>query len=119
MSGGQRPQPDEPATATEPTRPTLIEVAGDGAAREVLQRIAQAARELSDAQYAALAVVGADRTVVDLITDGLPEPEVARIETYPRAHGILGDLIDDPRPIRLRRIGDHPSAQGFPPITHG
>ena len=32
----------------------------------------------------------------------------------PSGRGILGLLIDDPRPIRLDRIADHPQSYGFP-----
>ena len=33
----------------------------------------------------------------------------------PQGKGLLGALIDDPRPIRLRRISDDPRSSGFPP----
>ena len=33
----------------------------------------------------------------------------------PQGKGLLGALIDDPRPIRLRHIGEDPRSSGFPP----
>jgi signal transduction histidine kinase len=32
----------------------------------------------------------------------------------PTGHGILGELIRDPRPLRLGQISDHPRSYGFP-----
>src|SRR5437773_1953143 len=37
------------------------------------------------------------------------------IGTLPSGHGVLGLLIEDPRPIRLPDITAHPRAYGFPP----
>ena len=40
-------------------------------------------------------------------------PERA-IGPLPRGHGILGELIRNPEPLRLERISDHPRSYGFP-----
>jgi signal transduction histidine kinase len=59
-------------------------------------------------------VVRSDRALVDVVVDGLDDEEAKRIGELPHGRGILGELIDDPRPLRLRRISDHPGAYGFP-----
>jgi signal transduction histidine kinase len=59
-------------------------------------------------------VVGADRTLTDFITHGLSEENHRLIGDLPRGHGVLGLLIEDPRPIRLPDITAHPRAYGFP-----
>lgn len=83
--------------------------------RSVLSRVVTAAGRLADARYAALGVIGADRRLTEFVTYGLSEEERAAIGTLPRGHGVLGLLIDDPQPIRLKRIADHPRSYGFPP----
>ena len=44
----------------------------------------------------------------------MPEGLVAEIGHLPRGHGVLGLLIDDPEPLRLHDINEHPAAYGFP-----
>ncbi len=82
--------------------------------RGVLRRIVQAACAVSTARYGALSILGRDRRFVDLIIEGLSDAEIARIGELPHGRGLLGKLLADPRPLRLRRISDHPSAWGFP-----
>ena len=82
--------------------------------RGVLHRIVQAACALSSARYGALTILGPDRSFVDLIIEGLSEAEIEKIGEIPHGHGLLGDLLDDPRPMRIARIREHPSAHGFP-----
>ena len=36
------------------------------------------------------------------------------IGDLPRGHGVLGELIRDPRPLRLTDVGAHPRSYGFP-----
>ncbi|HKE68503.1 MAG TPA: GAF domain-containing protein [Nocardioidaceae bacterium] len=85
--------------------------------RGVLHRIVQAACALSSARYGALTILGSDKTFVDLIIEGLSEDEIARIGEIPHGHGLLGQLLDDPKPLRIARISEHPSAHGFP-VNH-
>lgn len=44
----------------------------------------------------------------------MPDDAVDRIGHLPHGKGLLGALIDDPRPIRLRRIADDARSSGFP-----
>ena len=87
---------------------------GDLALPVVLRRIADAARELVGARYAALGVIGPDGDLVEFVHVGMPADVVAEIGPLPQGKGLLGALIEDPRPIRLRRIGDDPRSSGFP-----
>ena len=68
-----------------------------------------------DARYGALGVIGPDRTLVEFITHGLDAAQHAAIGELPRGHGVLGLLIEEPRPIRLPDITTHPRSYGFPP----
>jgi signal transduction histidine kinase len=82
----------------------------------VLQRIVESAARLTDAKYAALGVI--DQSGIGLenfVTTGLDEETVRRIGDPPRGRGILGVLIEDAEPLRLRDIASDPRSVGFPP----
>ena len=36
--------------------------------------------------------------------------EIAGIGAYPEGHGILGELISHPEPLRLAKLSEHPSS---------
>jgi signal transduction histidine kinase len=108
----------EVAASRERLRALLDAVVGIGTDLDLhstLERIVAAACRLTDARYGALGVVGTDRTLTDFITHGVGEPERRLIGDLPHGHGVLGLLIEDPRPIRLPDITAHPRAYGFPP----
>jgi signal transduction histidine kinase len=82
----------------------------------VLQRVLEAARELTGAQYAALGVLDPSRTELErFITLGIDEATRHRIGALPHGRGLLGELISDPRPLRLDDVGTHAHSYGFPP----
>ena len=82
----------------------------------VLHRIVEAARELVGARYAALGVLAPDGGLAEFVHVGLPADLVDRIGHLPEGKGLLGALIDDPRPIRLPRTSPTtPARAGFPP----
>ena len=89
-------------------------IIGDLALPVVLRRIAEAARELVQARYAALGVLGPDGGLDQFIHVGVDEETVARIGHLPEGKGLLGALIDDPHPIRLADLADDPRSVGFP-----
>lgn len=80
----------------------------------VLERIVQAAVELVDARYGALGVIAEHGGLEAFIHVGMPPDDVVAIGHLPEGRGVLGALIDDPRPIRLRHITDDPRSVGFP-----
>jgi signal transduction histidine kinase len=81
----------------------------------VLGRVIDAARELTGARYAALGVLNADRTGLErFITSGIDEVTRRRIGHLPEGRGVLGVLIDEPKPLRLANVADHPRSYGFP-----
>ena len=81
----------------------------------VLNRIIAAAVQLVDARYGALGVIDDVRMLSQFLTVGIDESTAAEIGPLPRGGGILGLLIDDPQPLRLHDLGEHPAAFGFPP----
>ncbi|MFI1964211.1 GAF domain-containing protein [Streptomyces pathocidini] len=83
---------------------------------QVLRRITEAAAALVDARYAALGVIDPDgRQLSQFLTAGVSEEEIRAIGPFPSGHGILGELIRHPEPLRLPKISAHPSSYGFPP----
>ena len=82
----------------------------------VLERIVSAAADLVDATYGALGVLDEHRTrLSDFVSVGIDEATRADIGELPRGHGILGEVISNPKPLRLPDLSAHPSSQGFPP----
>lgn len=80
-----------------------------------LRHIIEAATNLADARYGALGVLGDDHRLVEFVTCGVTDDEVAAIGQPPRGRGVLGLLINDPKPLRLRDLTRHPDSFGFPP----
>jgi signal transduction histidine kinase len=94
----------------------VVTMAADLTLDGVLSRIVSIASTLVDAQYAALGVLdlGSERGLRTFIHHGMGSDVVAEIGELPTGHGLLGLLIDDPRPIRLHDIAAHPASYGFP-----
>src|SRR5262249_45833295 len=58
---------------------------------------------------------GPDRRIARFIVSGMTQEVVDRIGPFPTGRGILGVLIDEERPVRLRDLGADPRSTGFPP----
>ena len=81
----------------------------------VLERIVSTACLLVGARYGALGVLGPNGRLVEFVTHGIDAETRARLGDPPTGHGVLGLLIEDPRPLRLHDISEHPRSVGFPP----
>jgi signal transduction histidine kinase len=82
----------------------------------VLQSVAEAAREVTGARYAALGVLDRERRELErFINVGIEEATRREIGNLPRGRGVLGELIREPAPLRLGDVNQHPHAYGFPP----
>lgn len=81
----------------------------------LLQQILEVASDLTDASYAALGILDADKRELErFLFRGIDEETRQRIGPLPRGHGILGELIRNPATLRLGQIGEHPRSYGFP-----
>ncbi len=81
----------------------------------VLDRVLNAARDLSKARYAALGVLDESRTeLARFLTLGIGDDERRAIGLLPTGRGVLGELITDRRPLRIADVGSHPHSYGFP-----
>jgi signal transduction histidine kinase len=82
----------------------------------VLRRVVESAAELCGATYSALGVLDPSRTSLErFITSGIDEATRERIGNLPVGLGLLGQLITNPKPLRIDDVGSHPRSYGFPP----
>ncbi|MFJ8017762.1 GAF domain-containing protein [Streptomyces sp. NPDC096339] len=82
---------------------------------QVLRGIVEAAVVLVDAEYGALGVIGDGKRLAEFVPVGIGDELRARIGDLPSGHGILGELIRHPQPLRLSELSEHPASYGFPP----
>ena len=81
----------------------------------VLDRVLQAGREATGAQYAALGILNEQRTELEqFLTSGVDDETHRAIGDLPRGLGVLGTLIEHPQSLRVADVGQHPSSYGFP-----
>jgi signal transduction histidine kinase len=81
-----------------------------------MQSVADLARSVIGARYAALGLLSPDRRGLQLfVTSGLSPEARAALGAPPKGHGILGVVIREGRPIRLPDLAQHPDSAGFPP----
>jgi signal transduction histidine kinase len=81
----------------------------------VLEHVLEVARELTGARYAAIGILDAERRELDrFIPAGIHSEARAALGELPTGRGVLGVIIDDPRPLRLDDLSSHPRSFGFP-----
>lgn len=81
----------------------------------VLQRVVEAARDLTGARYAALGVLDHETLEFDrFVFAGISDELRRRIGPTAHGRGILGELISHPEPLRLSRLSEHPRSHGMP-----
>ncbi|MBX7435341.1 GAF domain-containing protein [Mycobacterium sp. Y57] len=82
---------------------------------DTLRTIVHTAIELVDARYGALGVRGDDHELVEFVYEGIDGATSDLIGRLPEGRGVLGALIENPKPIRLEDISSHATSVGFPP----
>jgi signal transduction histidine kinase len=81
----------------------------------ILQRIVELATRLTGARYGAIGVLGPDGGISQFVYTGITAEQHQAIGDLPVGKGILGALIQDARPLRLRDLHSDPRSTGFPP----
>jgi signal transduction histidine kinase len=89
-------------------------ISGDLALPELLGHIVDAARKLVGARYAAIGVNARTGGLAEFVHVGMAPDVVAGIGHLPQGKGLLGALVEDPVPIRTKRIADDARSSGFP-----
>jgi signal transduction histidine kinase len=80
-----------------------------------LQRIVDTSADLVDARYGALGVLSPNGGLAAFYYVGIDEDVRARMGHPPEGKGVLGQLVTEPRPLRVPDLRAHPSSVGFPP----
>jgi signal transduction histidine kinase len=83
----------------------------------VLRQIVEAACSLVGARYGALGVLAPEGGLQEFIHVGIDDETAARIGPLPSGKGLLGAVIEDSHPIRLRVMTDDVRSVGFP-VNH-
>jgi signal transduction histidine kinase len=82
----------------------------------LLRRVLDAARDLTGAEYAALGILDGEKSGLErFLHSGIDEQARREIGPLPRGRGVLGELIRNPSPLRLKDVGAHQRSYGFPP----
>ncbi|MGW2837663.1 GAF domain-containing sensor histidine kinase [Streptomyces sp. NPDC001493] len=82
--------------------------------RDVLKTIVASARELLDAEYAALGVPDDHGGFAQFVVDGVSDEQWKAIGPLPRQHGILAAMLHEARPERLSDVRKDPRFGGWP-----
>ncbi|MFF9090676.1 GAF domain-containing sensor histidine kinase [Streptomyces sp. NPDC014991] len=82
--------------------------------RDVLKTIVASARELLDAQYAALGVPDDHGGFAQFVVDGVSDEQWRAIGPLPRQHGILAAMLSEAKAERLADVRKDPRFEGWP-----
>ncbi|WP_406305838.1 GAF domain-containing sensor histidine kinase [Streptomyces sp. NBC_00885] len=82
--------------------------------RDVLKTIVASARELLDAEYAALGVPDDHGGFAQFVVDGVTDAQWKAIGPLPRQHGILAAMLRDAKTERLADVRTDPRFEGWP-----
>ncbi|GAA2234918.1 MULTISPECIES: GAF domain-containing sensor histidine kinase [Kitasatospora] len=82
--------------------------------REVLRRITASARQLLDAEYAALGVPDDHGGFAQFVVDGVTDEQWKAIGPLPRQHGVLASMLHRLDPTRLADVRLAPDFGGWP-----
>jgi signal transduction histidine kinase len=96
----------------------VLAIAAERSVEPVLQKIVDSTRSLIRARYAALGVPDGEGGFAQFIVSGISDATWDAIGELPRTHGLLGAMLEDPTPIRLRDIKAHPDFHGWWPDRH-
>lgn len=106
---------EDPATLRRLLEATLL-LEADLELPSLLRHIIDEARSMTNARYGALGVLNDQGTTLsEFITVGLEPDEEKRIGARPSGQGVLGMLINEPKPLRVAHLGSLPESYGFPP----
>jgi signal transduction histidine kinase len=94
---------------------TVMYAAGADTLGGVLERLADSARDLVGARYAALGIPDGRGGLEYFEFTGMSPEQANMIGHLPRGRGLLGAIMQEREPIRLERMQDDPRSSGFPP----
>ncbi|MGH2841753.1 MAG: GAF domain-containing protein, partial [Solirubrobacteraceae bacterium] len=104
--------------ATAALSDAVLAIAAEHAVEPVLQKLVDAARELSGARFAAIGVPDGDGGFARFIPSGMSDELIASLGELPRQHGLLGAMLESDRPYRTSDIRRDRRFRGWWPSAH-
>ena len=109
-------------SVSEPTPDQILEsfnnaaltIAGELDSQKILQLIVDTARQLVNAQYAALGVPDQKGNLKSFVHSGMAPETARKMPHYPQGYGLLGAIIRERKSIRIPDIVKDPRSVGFP-----
>ncbi|MDT9685467.1 GAF domain-containing sensor histidine kinase [Streptomyces sp. TRM76323] len=108
---------DRPRSGLAAVSTALLEMSRQLEVRDVLKTIVASARDLLDAEYAALGVPDDHGGFAQFVVDGVSDEQWKAIGPLPRQHGVLAAMLHSERPERLADVREDPRFEGWP-TTH-
>lgn len=81
---------------------------------EILQGLAVRARDVTRADWAAISTFDDAGLMRRFIYTGISDEQARRLGHPPKGRGLLGELANHDRPIRLADLTEHPRSSGWP-----
>ncbi|MEX0785653.1 MAG: GAF domain-containing sensor histidine kinase [Dehalococcoidia bacterium] len=92
----------------------VLAMAQELAVEPVLDTIVNAARDLTNARYAALGIPDGEGGFAQFLTSGMTEHQIAAIGPLPRTHGMLAAMLQDSAPYRTDDVQQDARFLGWP-----
>jgi signal transduction histidine kinase len=115
-AGGERRSYDQQAMddALRAMSDAVLAIAAERRVDPVLQKLADAARDLASARYAAIGIPDGDGGFATFVTSGMSDAQYEALGELPRTHGMLGAMLETPEPYRTGNIQADPRFEGWP-----
>ncbi|HSE45409.1 MAG TPA: GAF domain-containing protein, partial [Gemmatimonadales bacterium] len=81
---------------------------------EVLRRLAQRAKEVTNADFAAISTFDDEGVLNRFVYVGIDDQQARALGSPPVGRGLLGELARHDRPIRLEDLQSHATYTGWP-----
>ncbi len=81
---------------------------------EILHRIAERARDVADADFAAISTFDQHGVLTRFVYAGMTDDQARRLGDPPRGRGLLGALAGHERPLRVDDLASDPRYTGWP-----
>src|SRR6476469_10507108 len=101
-------------TALRAISDAVLTIAAERRVDAVLQKLADAARSLVAARYAAIGIPDGDGGFATFITSGMSDAQYEALGELPRTHGMLGAMLETADPYRTTNIQQDPRFEGWP-----
>ena len=101
-------------TALRAMSDAVLAIAAERRVDPVLQKLADAARDLVRARYAAIGIPDGEGGFATFLTSGMSDAQYEALGELPRTHGMLGAMLHTPEPYRATNIQDDERFEGWP-----